>query len=68
MEEKKAALPVSCRPSHLARKRIDYAKDLGMSESGFLNELVEHFGRQYLEKVKRAKAEKIKEMLSAPVP
>lgn len=57
-----------CRPTHLARKRIDYAKSIGMNESCFLNELVETYGRQYLEKVKRTKIEKIKETLDALVP
>ncbi len=67
MDEKTPG-PVSCRPTTVARDRINYAKKLGLSESGYINDLIENFGRQYLEKVKKERAESIKKLLSDPVP
>jgi len=40
MKERKGQ-PVHVRPSLIARKRIDYAKQFGLSESGFVTLILE---------------------------
>lgn len=61
--------PIPVRPTLKTRARVDFAKRLGYSESGFFNRLTESEEAQaWLEKEARARADELKQMLDAPVP
>ncbi len=50
------------------RKRLDYAKKLGLNASEVVNEVLSENLRPYLEKRREKQASELREVLSTPVP